>query len=107
MKAISSIFAQNVRRYREIKGLTQAELSERVGISINFLSQIEGNKKFPSPQVVDSFIRALELEPQLLFIDWDGVKSTDNELVSGVVSKTFLEGLEKSVTEYTARFFAK
>jgi transcriptional regulator with XRE-family HTH domain len=96
-----------VRKYRELMGLTQAEPSEKVRISINFLSQIEGNKRFPSPQVLDSFIIAFDLESYQLFTDWDGVKGTDNELVTGVVSKTFLDGLEGNIMEYTTRFFKK
>jgi len=107
MKPVAVIFSHNVRTYRELRGLTQAQLSEQVGISINFLSQIEGNKKFPSPQVVDSFVRALELEPHQLFIDWEGVTGTDSELVGKALSMRFLEGLEGSVMEYARKFFGK
>ena len=39
-KAIS----QNIKKYRKIKNMTQKELSEKVGISLSYLTKIEAEK---------------------------------------------------------------
>jgi len=39
----------NIRLYRNRHNWTQAELAERINISINFLSDIETGKKWASP----------------------------------------------------------
>jgi transcriptional regulator with XRE-family HTH domain len=43
------ILSHNIKRYRVRFNWSQAELAERVDISINFLSDIETGKKWASP----------------------------------------------------------
>ena len=42
------IICKNIKKYRIAKGLTQEALSELCGISTDYLSEIERNKKTPS-----------------------------------------------------------
>jgi transcriptional regulator with XRE-family HTH domain len=107
MKTTTAIFSKNVRKYRELSGLTQAQLSEKVGISINFLSTIEGTKRFPSPAVIDRFAGAFEISVYQLFVDWDRVDGIGDELIGKTISKAFLEGLENEVMRYAEKFFKK
>lgn len=108
MKGIASLFSANVRRFRDLRGLTQAVLSERVGISINFLSQIEGGKKFPSDGVIDKFAEALQVPPHELFMDWEaGNDHGGSELAAKSFTKAFLNGLEMETSNYIQAFFRK
>ena len=86
-------------------GLTQSDLAEQVGISVNFLSSIEGAKKFPSPKVIDRFAESLGLPAYQLFVDWDLVNGIGNGVVGQSVSQAFLDGLKKQVVEYSRAFF--
>ena len=51
---------ENIRRLRETRSITQAELSKRVGISQAMLCQIERGTKNPSLQVGKEIADALE-----------------------------------------------
>ena len=48
-RELLKILSENIKLYRGRYNLTQAELAEKVNISINFLSDIETGKKWPSP----------------------------------------------------------
>jgi len=57
----------NIRRYRDYRKWTQAELAEKIGISINFLSDIENGKRWISPASMLKFASVLNIEPFELF----------------------------------------
>jgi len=57
----------NIRRYRDYRKWTQAELAEKIGISINFLSDIENGKRWISPASMVKFACVLNIEPFELF----------------------------------------
>lgn len=49
-----------VRRLRRVRGLTLAQLSERSGLSVPFLSQIENDRATPSLQSLSLIAQALD-----------------------------------------------
>ena len=100
MKESSEVFAGNLRRYRSIRGMSQSQLAELAGISNNFLSQVEGGKKFPSPKVMDRLALALKVQPFELFIDLESLGSVDGALVSTV--KAFLEDIASQVSAFSS-----
>jgi len=53
--------ASPVRAWREARGLTQQQLAETAGISIPYLSQIEGGKRKGSAEVLAALARALRV----------------------------------------------
>ena len=48
-RELLKVLSGNIKLYRERYNLTQAELAEKINISINFLSDIETGKKWASP----------------------------------------------------------
>jgi len=48
-RELLKVLSGNIKLYRSRFNLTQAELAEKVNISINFLSDIETGKKWASP----------------------------------------------------------
>jgi transcriptional regulator with XRE-family HTH domain len=67
MISIRQILGDNLRNYRAVLGLSQARLAEKAGITTQYEGMIEGGKKFPSPDTIDSIARALQIEPSELF----------------------------------------
>ena len=61
------IVRTNIRRFRKSRKWTQAQLAEKLNISINFLSDIENGKKWISPAKIVKFAAALNIEPFELF----------------------------------------
>lgn len=66
--------AKNIKKYRMIAGITQAELAERIGVSHEFIRRNEskkGKKSF-SVDTIWKISLALDINPGLLFeIDMD------------------------------------
>jgi len=69
-KILYEKLGKNIKKIRNEKGLTQEQLSEKVGVGLEFIGKIEIAKKKPS---IDTFFKiaiALEVEPyELLKFD--------------------------------------
>ena len=59
----STAFGVVLRAYRLEKGLTQEQLSERVGVVHSFICSLESGKKQPSLQMVLKLATALGTRP--------------------------------------------
>ena len=64
---IRCIFGSNLKRYRNYRKFSQAELAEKLNISIPFLSDVENGRKWISPMTLVKFSSALNIEPYELF----------------------------------------
>jgi transcriptional regulator with XRE-family HTH domain len=73
-----------MRERRRILGISQAKLAERVSTSTHYISQIEQENKFPSPEKLERIAIALEIDSPQLF----SMHSFTDEAV-----KRFQEGL--------------
>ena len=64
---LRKLLSQNIKRHRQRKGWTQATLSEKMGISVNYLSDIETGRGWVSPVSLANMANALEIEVFELF----------------------------------------
>ena len=64
---LRSLFSQNIKRFRQIKGWSQEILAEKMDISTNYLSEIETGKGWISPFSLVKLANALEIEVFELF----------------------------------------
>ena len=64
---LRNILSLNIKRYRQRKGWTQAKLAEKMGISTNYLSDIESKRGWVSPLSLVNLANALEIEVFELF----------------------------------------
>jgi len=60
---------QETRRWRLSRGLTLAQVSERSGLNIGYLSQIENDKAVPSLEALASIASALDVPAAWLLLD--------------------------------------
>lgn len=58
---------ENLKRVREEKGITQADLAEMVGLSQAFVSRIEAGRANPTLDKIRAIATALQTEPAELF----------------------------------------
>lgn len=56
-----------IKVWREYRGLTQSDLSKRVGISQSMISQLESGKCVGSLNLFNELVKALNLEQKDLF----------------------------------------
>lgn len=64
---LRGILSRNIKRYRRSRELSQADLAEKLDISVNFLCNIENGNRWISPQTLVKFASALNIEPYELF----------------------------------------
>lgn len=67
MSAIRETFVNNLKYYRNKKGLSQEKLSYAVGKSIAYINQLENKITWPQPEMVDKIAAALEISASELF----------------------------------------
>jgi len=67
MTSIRELLSLNIKKRRQILGISQVNLAEKVGTSTQYIGQIEQNKKFPSPEMLERIAEALEIDSPQLF----------------------------------------
>ena len=70
----SHILGRRLRHLRRLRGLTQATLAERSGISLEHCNKVERGAAAPSLAVIEAFCLALEVDPAVLFLFGRGDK---------------------------------
>lgn len=60
---LRDVFATNLRRLRNAKGLSQDDLAYEAGVSRSHLSQLEKGVYYASLKIVGRLAEALEAEP--------------------------------------------
>ena len=58
MTSIRTLLSFNIKKRRQILGISQVNLAEKVGTSTQYIGQIEQNKKFPSPEMLERIAEA-------------------------------------------------
>jgi transcriptional regulator with XRE-family HTH domain len=60
---------REVRHWRQSRGLTLAQVGERSGLNVGYLSQIENGKAVPSLEALATIAAALDVPPAWLLLD--------------------------------------
>ena len=67
MTSLRSVLAFNMKLQRQILGISQAKLAEKVNTSTHYIGMIESEKKFPTPEMLERIAAALEIDAPGLF----------------------------------------
>jgi len=67
MKSLRSVLAFNMKVQRQILGISQAKLAEKVNTSTHYIGMIESEKKFPTPEMLERIAAALDIDAPSLF----------------------------------------
>jgi len=77
---LRGILSRNIKRHRQSRNLSQADLAEELDISVNFLCNIENGNRWISPQTLIKFASALNIEPYEL-LKPEGAMPPDTPLI--------------------------
>jgi transcriptional regulator with XRE-family HTH domain len=66
------VFAANVRRLREEKGLTQEQLADAAGLHLNHVSKIENRLREPKVRTISKLAHGLDVSVGPMFDGLDG-----------------------------------
>lgn len=89
MTDILLVLGSNIRKIRKEFGWTQADLAEKTGISVPFMTQIELGRKSASLEVVQNIAAALNISYKHLF---------EENIAASNQEKTNLSLLEQNIT---------
>jgi transcriptional regulator with XRE-family HTH domain len=67
MTSLRALLAHTIKKRRRTLGISQAKLAEKVETSTHYISQIEQQNKFPSPEMLERIAAALEIDSPQLF----------------------------------------
>ncbi|MDR2482932.1 MAG: helix-turn-helix transcriptional regulator [Treponema sp.] len=95
-KAVRIILAGNIKLYRKRRNWSQADLAEKSGLSIVYLSDIERGNKWPYLDTLVKLAEALEIEVFELIKPQDAL-STDTASILGQFSDETAAIVEKSL----------
>ncbi len=59
------IVAQNLRRLRQDRGLTQEELADQAGLNRNYVGMVERAENAPTVDTLEALAKALKIEPEV------------------------------------------
>ena len=71
MADVHTLLARNLKKYRQMLGLSQAALAEKINSSTTFIGNIEIGKRFPSSKNLDLLAKVLGVKPAALLADED------------------------------------
>ena len=67
MTDLRELLAQNIKKFRKIRGFSQESLAEKAGTSTTHIGMIEIGKKFPSSKMLEQIAAALGIDTPELF----------------------------------------
>ena len=77
---IREVFSQNLKYYRIKSNISQEKLSEMVGLTDKYISDLERQLYDPSLKTIDSLAKALNIETYLLLKYDDTHKDVPNRI---------------------------
>jgi len=118
---IKEIFAENLKKIRRKRGLTQEKLSEKANMSIQYLALLELARKFPSGEMLERLANALDIETyellavapsannelELLRKDIIYEVKTLNENLANDISKKVIKAIKLSLVEENRKYNRK
>ncbi len=96
----NQILGANIRKLREAKEWTQAELSRRTGIDTKSISRYENGQSFPSAELIDRIAIAFGVKVSVLFEEDDREDYRKVEVTAENIGRLSADILEKHSTSY-------
>lgn len=96
MAALRNRFSARLKQKRLEKGLTQENLAERSGYSVQYVSKIEANAPSISLEALERFANALEVDPGALVGGGAGQFSLPNAQRARNIIEKCLSELEQA-----------
>jgi len=94
---LKAILGKNIKFFRFRKEYSQADLAEKVDISITFLSNIERGLKFPKPDIITRIADGLDINVYELFKS--DIIPEDNKKIINRLSKDMTNRVNLAIND--------
>ena len=101
MTNLQKCLAQNIKRYRKVRKLTQEQLAERADTSTAYIGTIEIGKSFPSLQMIERIAAALGVDSLQLF-QAESVTIVQNSIDIAALEKALIQRMTAAVEQSLA-----
>ncbi|MCL2800509.1 MAG: helix-turn-helix transcriptional regulator [Treponema sp.] len=99
---ILQLISNNVKRFRNIKNISQMKLAEMTGLTHNFIHDIENCKRGVSVRTLAKLSNAFNVEPYIFYLP-EG--ASDNETL--IYVKEFNDNIHRFVNDLTQQYIDK
>lgn len=95
------IFGINIKNYRKNRKISQEKLAEAVGISSQYVSNIECGVSFPSVTKIQAIADVLNVPAYMLFLP-EAINVGENEemISKRILSKKLKKAMEESIESF-------
>ena len=100
---LRQILSANIKHYRGLRGWSQVILAEKIGISTNFLADIETGKSWVSSLTLTKLANIFEIEAHELFNSKKTSKDETKEAIKSIVHDISVT-IEHSLKQITIRY---
>lgn len=95
---IDKIFGKILREFRIKSGLTQEQLSEKLGISLKYISRIENGNNGIKTQTLIKYMNILEITPNTLYLEF----LTNQEIKKNILLSEKINSLSDEKKEFVS-----
>jgi transcriptional regulator with XRE-family HTH domain len=99
MTNIKEVLATNLKKFRRVRGWSQAVLAEKIGTSIQYIWMMETKGKYPSAEMIHKLSKAFEIDPTELFY-----KEIDMSAAMKEFQKVTVEDLGELIVRFIKDF---
>ena len=97
------VLSANIKHYRGLRRWSQVVLAEKIGISTNFLADIETGKSWISSSTLTKLSNIFEIEAYELFKPQKTPKDETKEVIKNIVNDISVT-IEQSLKQITIRY---
>lgn len=97
---IRQILADNIKRLRKQRGLSQLKLANELDIAMTFVSDIENCKKWVSPETLAKLVSYFDVSVSELFATQGSLKNNNSQ----IFIRTLTDELHKTIESVEKRF---
>ena len=95
---IDKIFGKILREYRIKSGLTQEQLSEKLGISLKYISRIENGNNGIKTQTLINYMNILGITPNTLYLEF----LTNQEIKQNIILSEKINSLSDEKKKFVS-----
>ena len=101
---IRILLGQNLKFFRKKRNFSQMQLAEEVGLTFNFINDIENGKKWISPSTLSKISSALNIQPYHLFLPVQNLHQNYSNETLSMFSNDILGQFENILHETLERY---
>ena len=106
--ALKATIGRNIARYRQAAGLTQAQLAEKIGVSIAFVSRVECGSKMMNVERLYTTAQTYNVSCDALLCQDEYISNFESiRFIVDGMPKEYLSGIEKLIRVCAEDFYPK